>query len=84
MTWLWIGLALLAGYLVGQRLSRRRRNAPSWEPADVDRTQRFLPDPAIQWLGRAHAARAVFTAIVCNAFVVNTFTSIPTSEQHTP
>jgi diguanylate cyclase (GGDEF)-like protein len=60
MTWLWIGLALLAGYLVGQRLSRRRRNAPSWEPADVDRTQRFLPDPAIQWLGRAHAARAVW------------------------
>jgi diguanylate cyclase (GGDEF)-like protein len=58
---LWPALALLAGGLGGFLLGRRRPPPPQrWEPASLDRTQRFLPDPAIQWLGRAHDARVVW------------------------
>jgi diguanylate cyclase (GGDEF)-like protein len=56
---LWILLILVAGaggFLAG----RGRRPKPRWEPPHPDRTQRFLPDPAIQWLGRAHDAKAVW------------------------
>lgn len=59
MTLLWIVLVIGAGG-GGYFLGRRRRRPPRWEPPNLDRTQRFLPDPAIQWLGRAHDARAVW------------------------
>lgn len=59
MNLLWPLLAIgtaMGGFFLG----RSRRAAPRWEHPDLDRTQRFLPDPAIQWLGRAHDARAVW------------------------
>jgi diguanylate cyclase (GGDEF)-like protein len=59
VTILWIVLVIGAG-AGGYFLGRRRRRSPRWEPPNLDRTQRFLPDPAIQWLGRAHDARAVW------------------------
>jgi diguanylate cyclase (GGDEF)-like protein len=59
MTIVWIVL-VMAGAGGGYWLGRRRRPAARWEAPSLDRTQRFLPDPAIQWLGRAHDARAVW------------------------
>lgn len=59
MTLVWILLVLAAG-TGGFFFGRGRRAAPRWEPPNPDRTQRFLPDPAIQWLGRAHDAKAVW------------------------
>ena len=61
MTIVWVALVLAAaaaGYFLGQR--RRSRPSARWEAPGLDRTQRFLADPAIQWLGRAHDARAVW------------------------
>ena len=59
MILLWIALVVAAG-AGGFWVGRRRRPSPRWEEPNHDRTQRFLPDPAIQWLGRAHDARAVW------------------------
>jgi diguanylate cyclase (GGDEF)-like protein len=59
MTLVWIVLVMAAG-AGGFFLGRGRRLPPRRESPNLDRTQRFLPDPAIQWLGRAHHARAVW------------------------
>jgi diguanylate cyclase (GGDEF)-like protein len=59
MTIVWITLVLVAGG-AGFFLGRGKRPAPRWETPNLDRTQRFLPDPALQWLGRAQDARAVW------------------------
>lgn len=59
MTVLWMVLIVAAG-AAGFLLGRRRRVSPRRDLPNLDRMQRFLPDPAIQWLGRAHDARAVW------------------------
>ncbi len=59
MTLLWLALATVAGG-VGFILGRRQGAGVQPAAPDLDRMQRFLPDPAMRWLGRAHDARAVW------------------------